>query len=77
MNLLDYWKFFGTERARLTAERARIPWSYYRHLARRFRRPSVDLARRLIKASKGNLTLAALLFPDSQRPKGYGKDRKR
>lgn len=69
MTLLEYWQASGKtshirkrELANL-AEQCGTTHEYLKHIARGRKRPGVNLAYRLIKASGGKLTLVELLQP--------------
>lgn len=67
MNAMEWWRAVGTQAARDAVEQAGTSWGYFQHIAHRRKRPGPDLARRLIDASGGALTLDELLFPGEQR----------
>lgn len=63
MDARTWWKSVGTEKARVAVEAAGTNWEYFKHIAAGRKRPGADLARRLVEASGGALTLDGLLFP--------------
>lgn len=69
MDALTWWKSVGTPQAREAIKSAGTSWDYFVHIAHKRKRPGPDLARRLIAASGGALTLDELLFPKVQRAK--------
>jgi hypothetical protein len=66
MDALSWWQKVGTPAAKAAAEEAGTTWGYFRLIARRFKRPSVDLAMRLSKASRGRMKMDDLLIPGDQ-----------
>lgn len=66
MDALEWWKSVGSPQARQAVEAAGTSWEYFQHIAHRRKRPGPDLARRLIAASGGAMTLDELLFPKAQ-----------
>lgn len=63
MDARTWWKSVGTEKARLVVQESGTNWAYFVHIAAGRKRPSPELARKLIAASGGELTLEGLLFP--------------
>lgn len=68
MKAREFWDAVGTEKAKLVIEKAGTEWSYWKHIAANRKRPGVDLARRLVQASREltpghELTLDELLTP--------------
>lgn len=66
MDAMAWWRLVGTEQARAAVLSAGTSWEYFQHIAYYRKRPGPDLARKLIEASGGLLTLDKLLFPNSQ-----------
>lgn len=71
MNASEYEATHGKERSKLVVDLAGTKWSYWRHLCNNAKRPGVDLARKLIDASKRvtpekPLTLDKLLTPGEE-----------
>lgn len=69
MDAMQWWRAVGTAQAREAVLAAGTSWDYFTHIAHKRKRPGPDLARRLIVASGGLLTLDELLFPADQRAK--------
>lgn len=67
MDAMTWWKLVGTEQAKAAVLSTGTSWLYFQHIAHKRKRPGPDLARRLINASGGALTLDELLFPEDQR----------
>ncbi len=63
MDAMAYWKWYGKPHCERLATSAGTSYSYWKHICNRTKRPSVDLARALVKASNGELSLDKLLFP--------------
>lgn len=63
MDAMTWWRSIGTQQAKPAVEQAGTSWAYFCHIAHRRKRPGPDLARKLIAASGGALTLEELLFP--------------
>lgn len=61
MNAREYLDKHGKERAEAVAKAAGTNLAYFCQIAAGIRRPSVNLAQRLVKASKGELEFVALL----------------
>jgi phosphoribosyl 1,2-cyclic phosphodiesterase len=67
MDAYTYWSEMGTEAAKHVAESAGTSWAYFVHIAHKRKRPSVDLARKLVKHSGGALELEKLLFSKEEK----------
>jgi len=52
---------FGNEEAKMVCKEAGCSWIYYYMICSGIRRPSVNLAHRMVKASGGRLDLISLL----------------
>lgn len=68
---MEYWKAVGTGKARKVIHASGTKWNYFIHITHNRKRPSVDLARRLIASSKEitpgyEMTLEELLVPLEQ-----------
>lgn len=61
MDAKQFLDEFGRDAATRVAESAGSNYAYFSQLAYGHRRPSVDLAERLIEASEGKLTFEGLL----------------
>ena len=61
MNAKQFIEHFGIEEAKKVAEKAGTNYPYFSQIAYGHRRPSVDLAKRLVVASDERLDLLALL----------------
>lgn len=71
MNAKEYEHMAGIEKAEQVVRMAGTKWSYWRHFCTGHKRPGVDLARKLVKASEfvtpdTPMTLDALLTPIDQ-----------
>jgi hypothetical protein len=62
MDAMSFWKKSGIEKTRDVCFLAGTTYEHFKHIAHKRRRPSVELAHRLIKASKGGMTFEKLLF---------------
>ena len=62
MDAMEFWKYAGINETRRVCEDAGTSYEHYKHIAHKRRRPSVELANKLIKASNGQLTFEKLLF---------------
>ena len=64
MEPMEYWKKYGHGEHLLgVLRRAGTTYEYWKHICHKRKRPSVDLARNLVRESGGELTLEKLLFP--------------
>lgn len=63
MDAMQYWKKHGRERVIQLCEDCGTTYSYWKHIANRRKRPSVDLALRFVEKSGGELTFTDLLLP--------------
>ena len=61
MDARKFLELYGKERAKEVAERAGTTWQYFYQIATGRRRPSVEKAQDLVKASDGELGLMAML----------------
>lgn len=71
MDAMKYWESLGKDKKVFTAfcEKVGTSYNYWKHIANRRKRPSVDLARRMVEHSNGALTLEELLPPkNAMRP---------
>ena len=66
MDAMTYWKKHGTPHVVELCAKVGTTYNYWKHIANRRKRPSVDLARRFVEHSKGKLTLEELLPPRSE-----------
>lgn len=66
MNAQEFWKKEGRERVKAVCEKAGTKYSYFEHIKNGFKRPSVDLALALVKASNGAMTFEELLIPKTK-----------
>lgn len=62
---LDYWKKHGKESCEKLSTAAGTTYSYWKLICNRVKRPGLDLARRLVDASGGELSLELLCPPVS------------
>lgn len=70
MDALAYLKEKGDEHCAAVCERAGTTLAYFKQIAYRHRRPSVDLAKAFERETGGDLIAAELLLADLKRP-GY------
>lgn len=68
MDPLRYLKLHGDDHCDDVAKRAGTTLAYFKQIAYRHRRPSVDLARALERESKGDLSAVDMLFAELKRP---------
>lgn len=61
MDAMSYWRKHGRERVEQLCKEAGTTYNYWKHIANKRKRPSVDLAMRFVAASNGELSFAALL----------------
>lgn len=61
MNLKELLKIEGREKIKELCAVCGTNYAYYKHMAAGRRRPSIDLARRMIEASNERLTLKDLI----------------
>jgi len=61
MNAKQFLKEFGKERAVKVAEKVGISYGYFGQYVTGVRRPSVEMAEKLVKASDGDLDFVSLL----------------
>lgn len=61
MNAMEYWKKYGRERVIELCEKSGTSYLYWQHIANGRKRPSVDLAYRLVENSDGELSFIELL----------------
>ena len=59
---MEFWKMAGIEKTREVCEAAGTSYEHFKHIAHKRRRPSVELANKLIKASGGQMSFEKLLF---------------
>lgn len=62
MDAMTFWKLAGIEKTRRVCFDAGTTYEHFKHIAHKRRRPSVELANKLIKASDGQMTFEKLLF---------------
>lgn len=63
MDAMSYWKKHGRERVEQLCRDVGTSYNYWKHIANRRKRPSVDLALRFVEHSGGELTFDKLLLP--------------
>jgi len=66
MDAMTYWKRYGIKRVHEVCEAAGTTYDYWKLIAYGFKRPSVDLAHRLVEQSNGEMVFADLLPPSTQ-----------
>ncbi|NBQ17290.1 transcriptional regulator [bacterium] len=62
LDAMSFWKQAGIDETRRVCELAGTSYEHFKHIAHKRRRPSVELANRLIKASNGQMSFEKLLF---------------
>jgi len=72
MNAMQFWKKYGKTKVMEVCELSGTTYMYWQHIANGRKRPSVDLAYRLVEHSKGELTFVDLL-PHSNDMKSAAK----
>lgn len=71
VSAMTFWQRHGAARCARLAQDAGTSYGYWKQIANQRKRPSIELARRLVQASQGELSLDLLLFPiTEQRLKG-------
>ena len=63
---MAYWQRHGSAHCARLAQAAGTSYGYWKQIANQRKRPSIELARRLVHASGGELSLELLLFPISE-----------
>lgn len=63
MNAKLFKEIYGVERCKQVADTAGTNYEYFRQIASNHRRPSPELALKLVEASNGELDFASLLAP--------------
>lgn len=66
MDAMTFWKTHGKDRVIALCADVGTTYNYWKHIAHRRKRPGVDLARRMVTATNGELTLDMLLPPRSE-----------
>ena len=61
MNAQDYLALHGIKKAREVAQKSGTSYAYFWQIAKGIRRPSVDLAERLVEASGHEMDFVSLL----------------
>lgn len=67
MDAKAYWDSVGKQAVIELCEQVGTSYGYYKQIANKRKRPSIDLARKMVAASGGQLSLDKLLFPLSER----------
>lgn len=67
MDLYTYWDKYGTDATKKMVESCGTSWAYAVHIAHKRKRPGVDLARKIVAATNGEVGLEELLFPSSEK----------
>lgn len=62
MDAMTYWKWYGKPHCERLCAQVGTTYNYWKHICNQQKRPSVDLARKLVAASNGELSLEKLLF---------------
>jgi hypothetical protein len=63
MDAMTYWKKHGRERVEQLCRDVGTSYNYWKHIANKRKRPSVDLALLMVEHSGGELTFNELLLP--------------
>jgi hypothetical protein len=63
---MAYWKRYGIKRVHEVCEAAGTNYDYWKLIAYGFKRPSVDLAHRLVEQSNGEMGFIDLLPPSDE-----------
>jgi hypothetical protein len=69
MDLMQYWKENGKAGAEAMCQAVGTSYEYFKHICNKRKRPSVDLARKMVAFSGDKLSLNELLFPIDQKRK--------
>jgi hypothetical protein len=69
MDLMQYWKEHGKTKAEEMCREVGTSYEYFKHICNKRKRPSVDMARKMVSFSDGALTLDELLFPIDEKKK--------
>lgn len=67
MNAKQFQEVYGRERAKEVAAGAGISYPYFYQIVTGRRRPSVELAQKLVKASGGEMGFTALLTAEKRK----------
>lgn len=59
---MEFWRMAGIVETRKVCEIAGTSYENFKHIAHKRRRPSVELANKLIQASNGRMSFEKLLF---------------
>lgn len=70
MNAKQFKDLYGQERAEEVAQKAGTSLAYFLQLAYGHRRPSIELAKRLVEASDNDLDFVSLLDVQVKKKKG-------
>jgi hypothetical protein len=62
MTLNDYWKKYGIEHCREMCAYVGTSYEYFKHMCHKRKRPSIDMAWKMVDFSKGELALEELCF---------------
>ena len=60
---MEYWKLNGRKKCLELCNEVGTSYDYFKHMCNKRKRPSVELARKIIQFTGGELTLDDLLFP--------------
>jgi len=66
VDLKQFIKEYGREEGQKLAEKAGTSWPYIYQCANGYRRPSVEMATKLVEASDGRLDLLAMLTAEKK-----------
>ena len=67
MTLMEYWVLYGKGHCVEMCKNVDTSYEYFKHMCNKRKRPSVELARKMIDFSGGELTLNELLFPMTEK----------
>lgn len=73
VDALEFLRSVGSAEAARVAEQAGTNFAYFRQIAHGHRRPSVDLAQRLVEASGQQLEFTKLLLSSKRSPHTVGR----
>ena len=69
MDLNEWWQRNGKLQAKEMCKAVGTSYEYFKHICNKRKRPSVDLARKIVKQSGGEISLEKLLFPIEEKKK--------
>ena len=72
LSAMEFWEQVGSTRAKEVVAEAGTKWSYYKHIAHGRKTPSIRLARRLVAASGGLMSVDSLIPANHHDTKAQG-----